>query len=691
MTSNVGVTGVVELVVSLHSFVNVELRDQGWYAIRVRVRPHPAIKAVLPYLPSLHTRGSGDASSDTAAAGGVEAGWSWRSKAFQIKYCQEEQELDAAPCFQVKPWVSPRLWQQREQQQREQRRQLEQQQWSGQLRQQQQLARAPGHDCRVFTRGVSCLPDLSLHVDLELLWHETHSAPGLVASQLRPVAVDGLRLAGAALGCAAYHQATWGVAYLGMCHVVLVSSLTGFATREELRRLCSLLGRDLRRPLGPGPFAPPRRSAPPPARSTPSHPHAAPPSEEAATATAAAPGGGSSSSPGAGAPRGLHTSLWPLVKDLLGAQEGGGVGGGGEGGGGGGGGGFWARAVAGLRAVGGRQEREQGQGHGGQGQGVRLGERQGKEHGEVAPRLEGPQPAGAAGGSPDPRGEVSRGPPGPPAPGAHCTPSPLFLGCMGDEGGVSLPTPLPPPPPPRPPRSPSQLLLLGASPSPPPPRLSLWASSGGDWQAVGPTWDGRASPCTLMRGSSSHPDPPDSSSSVGARSSWLGGGPPSRASSQDLSNRQLLSTAPSPGVKAGGVGWVRCPSLPPAPPLGGAAQGGAAGGEREAAAGGEREAGAGGEREAGAGGEGSGVGGRRGGLTPRQLLAGLKPGSMTRLPQLREVLQRRRAVEVQLGGGPPGALAARLSPLGQLLHASLAPQLDVSQAPQVRTGGRSGQ
>ncbi|GFH22649.1 DUF676 domain-containing protein, partial [Haematococcus lacustris] len=44
---------------------------------------------------------SGDASSDTAAAGGVEAGWSWRSKAFQIKYCQEEQELDAAPCFQL--------------------------------------------------------------------------------------------------------------------------------------------------------------------------------------------------------------------------------------------------------------------------------------------------------------------------------------------------------------------------------------------------------------------------------------------------------------------------------------------------------------------------------------------------------------------------------------------------------------
>ncbi|GFH06875.1 hypothetical protein HaLaN_01590, partial [Haematococcus lacustris] len=126
-----------------------------WYAIRVRVRPHPAIKAVLPYLPSLHTRGAGDASCDTAAAGGVEAGWSWRSKAFQIKYCQEEQELGAAP--------------------------------------------------------------------------------GLVESQLRPVAVDGLRLAGAALGCAAYHQATWGVAYLGMCHVVLVSSLTGFATREELR------------------------------------------------------------------------------------------------------------------------------------------------------------------------------------------------------------------------------------------------------------------------------------------------------------------------------------------------------------------------------------------------------------------------------------------------------------------------
>ncbi|GFH31034.1 hypothetical protein HaLaN_29987, partial [Haematococcus lacustris] len=45
-------------------------------------------------------QGSDEASSDAAAAGGVEAGWSWRSKAFQIKYCQEEQELDAAPCFQ---------------------------------------------------------------------------------------------------------------------------------------------------------------------------------------------------------------------------------------------------------------------------------------------------------------------------------------------------------------------------------------------------------------------------------------------------------------------------------------------------------------------------------------------------------------------------------------------------------------
>ncbi|KAJ9514505.1 hypothetical protein QJQ45_016248, partial [Haematococcus lacustris] len=384
MTSNVGVTGVVELVVSLHSFVNVELRDQGQVPAAcyvseaaspcsISLEPAQQVKLWRPLLllvlllvllsllqlpllllllspRHLLLSGAGDASCDTAAAGGVEAGWSWRSKAFQIKYCQEEQELGAAPCFQWLPLLLLLLL------------------------------------LQVFTRGVSCLPDLSLHVDLELLWHETHSAPGLVESQLRPVAVDGLRLAGAALGCAAYHQATWGVAYLGMCHVVLVSSLTGFATREELRRLCSLLGRDLRRPLGPGPFAPPRRSAPPPARSTPSHPHAAAPREEAATATAAAPGGGSSS-PGAGARRGTHASLWPLVKDLLGGQEGGG----GEGGGGGGGG-FWARAVAGLRAVGGRQEREQGQGHG-QGQGVRLGERQGKEHGEVAPGLEGLQPA----------------------------------------------------------------------------------------------------------------------------------------------------------------------------------------------------------------------------------------------------------------------------------------------------------
>lgn len=42
-----GTLAVVELCVSILKFVNIELSSQGWYAVRIRVLPHPCIKGVI--------------------------------------------------------------------------------------------------------------------------------------------------------------------------------------------------------------------------------------------------------------------------------------------------------------------------------------------------------------------------------------------------------------------------------------------------------------------------------------------------------------------------------------------------------------------------------------------------------------------------------------------------------------------
>lgn len=55
--------------------------------------------------------------------------------------------------------------------------------------------------------------------------------------KLKAVACDTVRVRGAACpGCVAYHPATWGADYFGLVNVTVMSTLSGFITRPELRR-----------------------------------------------------------------------------------------------------------------------------------------------------------------------------------------------------------------------------------------------------------------------------------------------------------------------------------------------------------------------------------------------------------------------------------------------------------------------
>lgn len=202
MASSEASFAVVDLSISLLSFVNIELRSQGWYAVRVRLLPDPRIKAVWPYRTAL-SEAAEQPSEDQI--GKAEEGWSWHSRVFPIRYTLEEVPLGESPCFQV------------------------------------------------FLRNpTESLQTASLQVELELLHQEadivSNPAPP-VNFRLKPVARDVVRLSRVCEGVAAYYAASWGPAYLGLCHTTYYALLSGYVPARFLYSLRSTTGRDLRRPL----------------------------------------------------------------------------------------------------------------------------------------------------------------------------------------------------------------------------------------------------------------------------------------------------------------------------------------------------------------------------------------------------------------------------------------------------------
>ncbi|KAF5841236.1 hypothetical protein DUNSADRAFT_13881 [Dunaliella salina] len=202
MASSEASFAVVDLSISLLSFVNIELRSQGWYAVRVRLLPDPRIKAVWPYRTALS-----DATEQPAGdqIGKAEEGWSWHSRVFPIRYTLEEVPLGESPCFQV------------------------------------------------FLRNpTESLQTASLLIELELLHQEadivSNPAPP-VNFLLKPVARDVIRLSRVCEGVAAYYAASWGPAYFGLCHTTCYALLSGYVPARFLYSLRSTTGRDLRRPL----------------------------------------------------------------------------------------------------------------------------------------------------------------------------------------------------------------------------------------------------------------------------------------------------------------------------------------------------------------------------------------------------------------------------------------------------------
>uniref|UniRef100_A0A061R6Z4 Protein fam135b-like n=1 Tax=Tetraselmis sp. GSL018 TaxID=582737 RepID=A0A061R6Z4_9CHLO len=84
-----------EICVVLHEFFNVDLRHQGWYAVRVRLSPEPpGVASVCRALTTGTSKASGSWRVD-------EQSRSYQSQLFRIRFCNEEVALGDAVCFRL--------------------------------------------------------------------------------------------------------------------------------------------------------------------------------------------------------------------------------------------------------------------------------------------------------------------------------------------------------------------------------------------------------------------------------------------------------------------------------------------------------------------------------------------------------------------------------------------------------------
>eukprot|EP00798_Chlamydomonas_sp_ICE-L_P004260 gene4260-14371_t len=85
-----GVLACVELSVCICNFINIELHSQGWYALRVKIPPFAELRAVWPDSILVSDDLIHKIPPHYYGAPEIEAGSSFRSHVFRIRYCYEE-------------------------------------------------------------------------------------------------------------------------------------------------------------------------------------------------------------------------------------------------------------------------------------------------------------------------------------------------------------------------------------------------------------------------------------------------------------------------------------------------------------------------------------------------------------------------------------------------------------------------
>ncbi|KAG1671019.1 hypothetical protein FOA52_014263 [Chlamydomonas sp. UWO 241] len=187
--------GVVELSVSLKSFVNIQLHAQGYYSLRFRIPATPGIKVVWP---ASVTYGV----DDVPPLEGVPLREDWcidgrgfRSRIFTIQFCHEQVALSEVFTFHL------------------------------------------------FVDRLKDLDQLSckLHVDLLFFEVDLASKPDYVPTNLhlKPVARETLRLLHPAAGAQRHYSVTFNAMHFGLVNLAVLASLGGFTTKLALKRALS--------------------------------------------------------------------------------------------------------------------------------------------------------------------------------------------------------------------------------------------------------------------------------------------------------------------------------------------------------------------------------------------------------------------------------------------------------------------
>ena len=187
-SDNPSLLATLEVAVSLHKFTNIELRSQGWYAIRLRVVPDEAVRGVWMHSVTEYEK-PGEKPATEMAWVADEAGRWFRSRILRIRFCHEDLLIGETVGFHV------------------------------------------------YLSNLADLAQAPLWLDIELLHQDSDiNDPTAVPSpfNLKPLYREQLKVRSVACGVHSYYGCTFGSDSFGVCHMGVYASLLSFTSQDWL-------------------------------------------------------------------------------------------------------------------------------------------------------------------------------------------------------------------------------------------------------------------------------------------------------------------------------------------------------------------------------------------------------------------------------------------------------------------------